>query len=248
MKNMGLIALFRERFPRAALLLSLLATGHAAVGETAVQSHDSILDAARQFAIDRFDLGQRLNAGAAGVEAGPLDPRLRLPLCDRPVEGFTPAVAAPGNRMTVGIRCGGTSPWTIYVPVRLTLAREVVVAARPMARDTLLTAADLVLERRDTTLLGGDYLTDGALAERRVLTRAVAAGQVISTAMLRGSRVVQRGQVVNLVAGVDGFSVQMRGTAMADGAAGERIPVRNLSSRRVVEGTVRADGTVEIGL
>jgi flagella basal body P-ring formation protein FlgA len=42
--------------------------------------------------------------------------------------------------------------------------------------------------------------------------------------------------------------VRMAGTALADGAEGQRITVRNLSSSREVEGVVRSAQTVEIML
>jgi flagella basal body P-ring formation protein FlgA len=40
----------------------------------------------------------------------------------------------------------------------------------------------------------------------------------------------------------------MSGKALADGVAGQRVQVRNLSSRRVVEGTVVAPGLIRVSL
>jgi flagella basal body P-ring formation protein FlgA len=40
----------------------------------------------------------------------------------------------------------------------------------------------------------------------------------------------------------------MQGEALRDGAVGEAIGVRNLSSQRVVEGRVTAEGAVEIAM
>jgi hypothetical protein len=50
---------------------------------------------------------------------GPIDPRLQLQRCSLPVK----PVIAPGghmrDRILVELRCPGTPPWHIYVPVRV---------------------------------------------------------------------------------------------------------------------------------
>ena len=82
----------------------------------------------------------------------------------------------------------------------------------------------------------------------KVLTRSGSAGQILHPALLAGSVAVRRGQQVILLANSGGVLVRMTGTAVVDGDVGERIQVRNSSSTRIVEGVVREDGTVEIGL
>ena len=51
---------------------------------------------------------------------------------------------------------------------------------------------------------------------------------------------------MTLLAGTDGLEVRMRGKAMGNAAAGERLQVTNISSGRRVEGVVLADGSVRI--
>ena len=64
--------------------------------------------------------------------------------------------------------------------------------------------------------------------------------------MLLGSRVVQRGQTVTLIATNGGFSVRMAGRALSDGMINQRVRVENLSSGKVVEGIARSEQVVEI--
>ena len=42
------------------------------------------------------------------------------------------------------------------------------------------------------------------------------------------------------------LSISMAGEALSDGGLGERIKVRNLSSQKVLEGAVEADGSVSM--
>ena len=57
---------------------------------------------------------------------------------------------------------------------------------------------------------------------------------------------VRRGDRIALAWNKNGIKVSMRGQAMKDGAAGERVMVKNLSSKRVIEGIVRDSGTVVV--
>jgi flagella basal body P-ring formation protein FlgA len=59
-------------------------------------------------------------------------------------------------------------------------------------------------------------------------------------------QIIDRGQTVDLVARSSGLVVNMQGTALANGAEGDRLLVKNLSSGKKVEGLVMAGGTVLI--
>jgi flagellar basal body P-ring formation protein FlgA len=61
-------------------------------------------------------------------------------------------------------------------------------------------------------------------------------------------RLVRRGETVTVVSRSGGIEVRAGGTALTDGARGERIRVRNDSSRRIVEGVVTAAGRIEVTL
>lgn len=235
------------RFTPTAVLAAALPILSAAAGQD-LQSHEEIRDTARRFAAEQFDAGKTAGTEVTQVEASALDTRLRLPACDIPLQAFLPSAAANGASFTVGVRCASGSPWTLYVPVRAVLSRSVVVATRALPRGSLLSAADLRLEKREVGALSGNFYEDAAPIAGKVLTRPVGPGQVLNPTLLTGSTLVRRGQQVALTAIIDQFAVRTQGIALADGAAGDRIRVRNLGSRRVVEGTVRGDGTVQIDL
>lgn len=80
------------------------------------------------------------------------------------------------------------------------------------------------------------------------MTRPLPAGAVLTPAAIASPRIIQRGDRVLLTADVGGISVRVGGQALMHGTLGDRVRVRNLSSQRVVEGLVLADGTIDIGL
>ena len=72
------------------------------------------------------------------------------------------------------------------------------------------------------------------------------AGTVLTPAVLESDQVVKRGQTVTIVAKAGGISVNMSGTALADGGLNQRIRVENTNSGRIVEGVVRSGEHVEV--
>lgn len=182
------------------------------------------------------------------IDVPPLDRRLRLAPCAEPPAIFLPAGHRAIGRTSVGLRCRAPKPWTVYVPARVRVTGPVLVATRPLPRGSRLTAGDFQRELRDLSRLGQDYLTDPKHLLGQVLTRPIAPGRPFRAHFLRPPKVVARGERVTLVARAGGVEVRVRGEALEDAGLGETVRVRNLRSKRVVEGRVRAGGEVEVGL
>jgi flagella basal body P-ring formation protein FlgA len=217
------------------------------VASAAYEPHDNILQMATQFMEARarqvhdpqFDIA---------VTPGRLDSRLRLRTCDEGLEAFL----APGSRLagnsTVGVRCHGPVNWSLYVPVQIAVQGDVLVLTQALPRGTLLESSYFRQERYDISQLPRGYFTDVQAAEHMVLRRPLQAGTVLAPSMVEPPRLVQRGQRVVLVAETDTVSVRMEGEALSHGVRGDRVRVRNLSSRRIVEGVVLSHGVVGVSM
>lgn len=226
----------------AALALLALLLPAAPLPASALQDHASIREAARDHAAAYLEQqGYRYE-----IESIPLDPRLRLAACDVPLEAYLPAGGRIGGTSTIGVRCNGSTPWNLFAQVTARIYAEVAVAARPLARGESLGQADVRLEERDITRLPGGFLTSLDEVLGMDVRRPLATGHVLDRGSVQAPTLIRRGQVVTLVAGGDGVEIRASGKALSDGAAGERIRVRNLRSERVVEGLVSADGTVRM--
>jgi len=183
------------------------------------------------------------------ISVNRLDPTLRLNPCvsaaRRPALGGT---TAPVGRVTVRVSCEGSSPWSVFVPAQVRLYREVIVANRSLLRDTVLSQADVSLAERDVSALNQGYLTrmDEALGNK--LTRPVQPDQVITPNQLEMAKVVRKGDQVVITAKTGSISVRMPGEAMADGAPGKQIPVKNQRSGRTIKARVTGPGQVEVAM
>jgi flagellar basal body P-ring formation protein FlgA len=224
------------------LLLLAIAAPPASAGVSATESHDNIRAAAEQHVLDRIDDLQ----GRVEVKVGSLDSRLRLAECDLALETYDSPNALSGGRGVVGVRCDGSNPWKLYVPVRIAVFDEVVVTRRSVVRGETLQADDLTLSEMDTSRLRKAYFTRIDDAIGLLSKRSIATGSVVHAGLLKRANLVKRGSKVEIIANFDGLDVRMRGEALADGGRGDRIRVKNLSSGRVVTGTVSGSGVVHV--
>lgn len=228
--------------PAFALVLTLLMTGNLPVMAGSMQSSASIQRAAHDFLAAETSGWD----GETRIVIGAPDPRLQLPACSRPLVAELAPGARPVGNTTIGVRCPGRAPWSLYLSARVQIIADIAVAARPLARGVLLSGEDFTMSRQDLAAAPGGALTrPGQLIGKR-LKFPVAAGTVLGASMLDVPALVRRGQPVTLITGDDGFEVRTSGEALADGRDGDRVRVRNPLTGRVVEGRVMASGQVRV--
>lgn len=185
-------------------------------------------------------------AGNAAFELGPLDPRLRLPRCTEALRIDPRTTASAGMHQRVAVRCEGQKPWSLYVPVTITRSLPVVVTARAVGRGAPLTPDMVEVALRQVDGGHGEYFTRPGQVTGMSARRPLAPGHVLGPRDLEIATVVQRGQRVTIATYAAGIEVRTQGIAMADGGRGQRIPVRNERSDRIVYGQVTVDGRVNV--
>jgi len=182
--------------------------------------------------------------GQVSVSLGAVDPRVNVPACQA-LETFVPAGGRLWGQASVGVRCNGQTPWTIYVPVSVKVMTNVVHAARPLAQGQPVGPADIVLQKADLAQLPAGIFTEPAQAVGKTLITSIASGQPLRQDMLRSPLVVLQGQTVKLLAQGRGFKVSSEGRALAAAAEGQVVQVRTHSGQ-IISGIARSDAVVEI--
>jgi len=228
---------------RLLLLLSILLGIHGSCA-AALQSHASIQSTVRDFLLAHNDQ----TAAEVEIEIDRLNKRLRLARCDQAIEAFLPASARTSGRVTVGIRCDGSRPWSLYVPARVTLFGQVVVASREVARGSVLQHADLNLERQDLTRLSQGYYLHPESLVGQVAQRRISRGRALRPRLVKVPPAVARGSRVSIVARIGGIEARMPGRALADGGRGDRIRIENLNTERELEARVVSAGVVRVDI
>jgi len=235
-KNIGAVSLFLGLF--LFLFSSII---HAA----AYQSHSSIYNAAKSF-VNNNILTQYDNQ--ASVVVSKLDSRLKLKKCNRRLESHLAKGRREIGRTTVTVKCKGVKPWSLQIPVTISVFGDVMVAKKQLVKGRVLAQTDIKMEKRDLAGLPHGYIDEMTSSIGLKIKRRVTAGTVLTPSMLKKPRIVNRGQKITIWASTGRMQVRMEGKALAHGAAGDRIRVMNLKSQKKLEGVITQKGEVKIDI
>jgi len=184
--------------------------------------------------------------GQYQVSEAQIDNRLRLPACEQNLDIFSQSGAVKPGRNTVGIRCNGTNGWTIYSTVLIKSFKNVLILTKQLNRNERISLEHLRTESRDIATLQQGYLTDpDDIADKQAI-RILAPGTVLTRQHFTEPTLIKRGQRVSIQSGKAGFMISATGVAMTDGSKGQRISVKNISSKRVIQATVENPGVVTV--
>jgi flagella basal body P-ring formation protein FlgA len=183
--------------------------------------------------------------GKPDITVMPVFPRGLAPCTS--LDPFMPTGARLWGRTTVGVRCAGEHPWTLYLQVRVSINATYYLAARAIAPGEVLSSADLLARDGDLTSMPQAVVTDPTQAVGAVALSRVPAGLPLRTDMLRGASSVSIGQNVRVVADGSGFSISAEGSAMNNAAPGQQVRVKT-SAGQIITGVVKDSQTVEIRL
>ena len=234
----------RFLYPAQLLLLLLGLQANGALADTVTpHPHKDIILSAEKFLSSNIDPKAY---SRVDIKMGQLDSRLRLAQCSSPLT----TSLAPGSdfsgKATVHVKCTGKTPWTVFINAHIRLFADVIHTAEPLPRGHILGKHDLVSIESDLSQLRSGYYTRAEQLVGQQLKRRLAQHKVIKVNYVKPPTLIKRGEIVSIVAKNTGYSVKMSGTALMNGVRGERIRVKNLSSKRIIEGTVKAAGVVSI--
>ena len=188
--------------------------------------------------------------GRVEVTVASVDERLRLAPCAN-MTPFMPAGARLWGRSMLGVRCqspvNGGPGWSVLVPVEVRVYAQALVAARPLLAGETPGLDSLVLQEVELTREPPGALTDPSQVGDAILARMLATGQTLRREHLRPRPIIVVGEMVQLVANGNGFSVSSYGKALSAGADGQMVRVQ-ADSGRAMSGIARPGKIVEIRL
>ncbi|GAB4132008.1 MAG: flagellar basal body P-ring formation chaperone FlgA [Thermogutta sp.] len=117
------------------------------------------------------------------------------------------------------------------IEAQVLAAQPVVVASRPLARDSILTPADVGLSYEAAGGPESNPLHSLEEAIGKQLTLSVSAGRVLDGSVLREPILVRRNDVVTVYTRAPGIVIRTNARAKDDAARGQWIPVETLEVR-----------------
>lgn len=188
----------------------------------------------------RGELSQR--PGAA-FRLGTLDRRLALPACADPQVAWSDGAEPSGNTF-LDIYCLAPT-WRLRLPVTISDAAMGLVLTHPVRAGDMLGPDDIRQAPLPDSALARDVLSDPAQVIGQSMTSGAAAGIWLRSFMVRPPYVVKMNQRVKVVVSGDGFSVEAEGVAIANGRAGDVVPVR-MPNGQLLRGVAGPDGVISL--
>ena len=207
------------------------------------QSQSSIITAVKLF-LQSQNINNKISRRSISV--GYLDSRLNLHQCQQDLQTFLAPGAKTLGKTTVGVRCNDDKPWALYVSATVNGYAEVFITRHNIDKGQILSETDIVAVERNLADLNYGYFIDKKALLGKAATRRLNRDLIITPAHVKAPILIKRGEQVALIAKANGFSVRMNGKAMMNGTKGQLIRVKNLSSKRIVEGRVIRIGEVAV--
>ncbi len=185
---------------------------------------------------------------AAKVKSIQVTESLRLP-----VGRITYAVSAPRNRpeagqvpLTVSFEVNGKAYKKVWTTATIEVLAEVVITKKPLGRHKPITEDDIEVLKMDLAKTPSDVITDPEAVLGKRTKRAIGSQTVLRANLVEFPPLVKRGDVVVIVAETNGLKITALGQVKKKGARGDRIPVVNFESQKVLYARVVDANTVKV--
>ena len=123
---------------------------------------------------------------------------------------------------------------------------DVVVAKKPLQKHKPITEDDVVLYKMDLADLPGNVFMDLEAVLGKRTRRAIGSNTVLRTDLIELPPIIQRGDIVVVVAESNGLRITALGKAKRKGRLGDRIPVENFDSKKILHAEIVDSRTVKI--
>jgi len=152
-----------------------------------------------------------------------------------------------GNvRVTIAFSADGKPAGRAHVYARINRMIEVVAAVRPLDRNRAITPADVAVKKMDAAGVAANALVRVADAVGKIARKRIAAGDVLRPDMVERPFLVERGDIVKIVARSGRISIATLGEVRKKGRENDRIRVLNLDSDQDVYARVVDADTVAV--
>ena len=232
------------RLPFFIFFLCLLFVGSAHANKK-YQAHNDIFATVQNYLDTHLRPSQDIEIK---TEIGHLDSRLKLSACKVPLKSFSNNHNNFGSKISIGVRCEDNKPWSIYVPVTIKRMAMVYIAAQPISKGHQISDEDIQLLSMDINKLRNNYSKTKEEIIGKIPKRRIKLGSIFNPRYLQLPIIVKKGDIVDIVAESQGLRIRMTGKAISNGAKGQRINVKNLSSNRIIQAIVKNSGLVSIAL
>lgn len=170
------------------------------------------------------------------VTIKPIANHIKLQRCHNPVISMQyPATML--KKQLLSISCGKPY-WHVYLQMQVSAIVPVVVAKKMILPHTLLNSDNLMTQQVNTSQLQHGYFSSLNHFPKSKTNTYIKQGAIITPRMLQKQFDVLARQNIKIISNADHVSVMMKGVALQSGMVGDRIKVKNIKTKKVLEGSI----------
>ncbi len=200
----------------------------------------------RQTAIDYVHSQIPTDINIKEITAGKIDSRIQFKQCSEEIEASSSTKKLIARNWTIGVRCHGEAPWSIYIPVKAKMTRNMIVSNTTITRGEIITKDKVSLTEHEITRQNQKHFSDISHVTGREARRTIRPNRVINSSMLQEALLVHRRETVLIYAKNPKLQISMKGTALKNGRYNDMIKVQNNSSKRIIDAVVIDRGIVAV--
>ncbi|MDX3774328.1 flagellar basal body P-ring formation chaperone FlgA [Chromatiaceae bacterium AAb-1] len=169
----------------------------------------------------------------------------KMSQCDKLQISRRQQAEPPWGRISYSLSCSTPASWQSRATARISVWLDLVIAQRTLEREEVLAEDMLAIKTLEVSQInhGLEFQTAPLIGMK--VRRRIAAGQPVARHLLQNAYLVTNGNHVTIRVQQQDFQATARGVALADGQLGERIKVQNLTSGKIIEGTVVGENLIE---
>ncbi len=134
----------------------------------------------------------------------------------------------------------------IRISGKVAVFENILCAVRDLPKEKLISREDVYFVRKNLFSLRGDVVFESQAAEGKLLKKSVKKDDYIKFSSLEENPLIQKGDIVTLVARTQNLLIVTTGISQEDGYADKLIKVENIKSGKIVRGIVKEHSTVEV--
>ncbi len=206
-----------------------------------LQDHNEVYALAAEYLKQKTD--QKIFE--ASFELKKFSKQLRLPKCLSPLSLKDRNPNTFAGRITLSISCHQPT-WRVFVPAVITGKLPVIISTKGIPKQAVIKEGYIKRVLLPYQKVPKGHLVNINTAIGMRATKAIPPNKVLKIKDLQPSFWVIKNQQVNIITRIGGIEVKAVGMALKNGIEQEHVPVKNLSSKKVIKGIVIAPNTVLI--
>lgn len=194
---------------------------------------------------EKFLRQQTLNlSDQIEISIKPIDSRLKLQACEQ-LTSFLPPGAKAWGKVTVGIRCNGPKPWTIYVAAQVKVFGDYFVTKNAVSAGQIITEQDIVKVHGELSSQAPGVIMQTQAAVGKTMLTSFPAGVSVRQEMFKTLPVIQQGQSIKVISQGAGFRVTNDAVALNNATEGQ-IARAKTNTGILISGIARTGGIIEV--